>query len=527
MNALATDITVIDPLHLEAWQNSLNWPITDVDYFAINSLVLSTIKRLVYILPPIECALVLSDVFPFYINQIIHARIVRQRCQEQSIPLRIGKLSQQFYEPDWALLSTQYKRVIHGNFLNAWLRKRLKDIKFNGSLPLHKRIHGLFSPDATGLGSHSRLKQEYCTQNNIYTSHTYLELILKNFSGKSIPLPSNLSQALRQGTQELCSTIHDAYNVDLEPEIIFGCWSERLAQLHGIFHYITGLKGYAPLWFISESAKPLHKVIASAIRHTGSDVVGLLHGYYFGEHLPKNFIYNDVAPYSAFLVPNSSCASYLEQEYINADLPKSYSTQFFATETTYYEELLQQNQKVNLPKSINTIMLLGFPMNAIRYYYVPGLFFPYQLDIEIRLIKYLNEKGIRVIYKMHPDRIQVAMDIFSKLDVEIVVDPFEKCWMQADALLIKYTASTILPFALCTNRPIFMLTHEKDIFSAEHFELLAKRCRMIPAWMDERNTIQFDQDAFSAALQVKPEMPNYEYIERFMYPANRNTPLNQ
>jgi hypothetical protein len=55
-------------------------------------------------------------------------------------------------------------------------------------------------------------------------------------------------------------------------------------------------------------------------------------------------------------------------------------------------------------------------------------------------------------------------------------------------------------------------------WNRDAYDLLKKRCTMVPAWFTERNRVDFDEKNLLEALQRKPETPDYAYVRELMVP---------
>ena len=50
------------------------------------------------------------------------------------------------------------------------------------------------------------------------------------------------------------------------------------------------------------------------------------------------------------------------------------------------------------------------------------------------------------------------------------------------------------------------------------YELLTRRCRILRCWYDERNRQCFDEDELLELLKIPPDVPNTEYLEKYLFP---------
>ena len=150
------------------------------------------------------------------------------------------------------------------------------------------------------------------------------------------------------------------------------------------------------------------------------------------------------------------------------------------------------------------------------------IFFYFQLDLEIKLAKLLNKNGYRVIYKVHPDRADSVKGIFDDIVDEILVTPFEKTYQFADAIVFGCLTSTTFGYAVNTNKPIYLLDIEGQFWNKGVRKLLQKRCTMVTSFFDKSNRIIFDEDYIIDKLKEKQFQPNYEYVEKLMFPMSNS-----
>jgi hypothetical protein len=163
-------------------------------------------------------------------------------------------------------------------------------------------------------------------------------------------------------------------------------------------------------------------------------------------------------------------------------------------------------------------MVVGYPMNAVRYLYSSGDFFLFQVDLELRMMRLFKENGFIVLYKVHPERRKEAEGIYEGACDQILGEPFEEVWPQADAIVYPITTSSTFGYALTTNRPLIALDLQGKRWNRDAYDLLKKRCTMVPAWFTERNRVDFDEKNLLEALQRKPETPDYAYVRELMVP---------
>ncbi|MDD5680709.1 MAG: hypothetical protein PHI59_05675 [Candidatus Omnitrophica bacterium] len=181
--------------------------------------------------------------------------------------------------------------------------------------------------------------------------------------------------------------------------------------------------------------------------------------------------------------------------------------------------LPQKNSGQKLPKNNRRIMIIGYPHNQWRKALVTGGFSLTNLDLELRLVGVLGRAGYEVLYKAHPCSADKVEGIF-KSKAKVIKGYFSDSYEMADTYLFPSVATTSFITALGTNKPIIALDLSFKSFEPfrEPMELLKKRCSIVGTKTDERNRVIFDEKGLLDALAKKPEKPNNEFVETYMFP---------
>lgn len=523
---LASDIDAVKRIGVEQWGRDFFWPISDERYHGLSNMVWNNFFSLFKMMDRTGQDMVLADSgFAGSLAAYIHAAAVREFCAGHGIELASGPPSQRFFNPDWESLAVAHRQAARTGTGMFKLKRLVKNVKFNSGLSLAKRMFGCFSPDALGLGALSRLKAEYAKQRDLWVDHTYWSLWLNKCDFTETGFAATMRPALEGFLEELGDFSDKEFGVRLDTRAPLACWMKRLADLHAVYSFVLEKKNLPGAVLVTEAARPLNRVIAHAFARRGKAVVGFHHGNDMGCIVPLNPGYNTESSYGTYVCPTAACVASTRRIYERSPLSGPRPMNAVSTDTSYYKNLWEESGKRPFPEKTKRVMLMGFPMNAQRYLGLPGYFSLFQLDLEIRLVKLLKTHGFEVLYKIHPERQKEAAGIFEPLCGRVVAEPFESVWPEADALLVKYTASTTFGFALCTNRPIFLFDTEKNFWDPEHYGLLQKRCRMVPAWMDENSRINFDEEALLSGLSETPRPPDFSYVKRFMFPEGEQEVL--
>jgi len=252
-------------------------------------------------------------------------------------------------------------------------------------------------------------------------------------------------------------------------------------------------------------------------KKAGHQIVGSTHGNEIGIHKGRSFGVIDLSLVDIYVVPTKGSKELFSKVQKNHYLHASREIKFVSINTDRYLKLWQINKKVSRPFSIKSVMVVEYPLTEFRHNNTFA-YWPYQLELTLRIGRFLQKKGIKAILKRHPDRLKESEGIYDQYFHELLTEPFERVYEIADAFLFTNITTTTFGFALLTNRPIlFFDILLKDIWEELH-EPLRKRCRVIPSLIDEDGKLKYDEKAFSNALQKTPEEPDTEFIEEYMFP---------
>jgi hypothetical protein len=519
---LPTDISSIRQIGIKNYQENFFWPVSDHDYFSTVEFVFDAFDDLYRNLDPEGRDIVLSDMaFVGFIIRHLHTLAVSEFCRSHNITIVAGPEWASSFEPDWEVLCSEFENSIRDGKWSFRLRRTGKNIRFNSHLDIWRQIKGHFSSDGLSLGSSSRLRQEYLAQNNLFVDNHYLSTLLGkyNFVKKKVKLSVSVKRRLVEFAEAIRSYCSEKLHVRFDGSAFLTCWAARLTMLHTVYKFLLERGPSTKFFLFTEVGQPLNKVVAHALDRKGAKTIAFHHGNYMGGTMERVMAYNGPSSCRQFACPTSECADSLRFTYKKTKISKFRNTRFTSTETKYYRKVWEESQHFPFPERIEKVMIMGYPMTPIRYFDYPGLYFYFQLDLELRLVSLLKVHGFKVLYKIHPEVTTHVKDIFESICDEVVTKRFEDVWSEADALVIKYSASTTFGFALCTNRPIFFINLEKqNYWHPDHYEKIRKRCHMIDAWVNEQNRIEFDEDKLVEELSSKQVYPDFSYIKKYMFP---------
>ena len=248
----------------------------------------------------------------------------------------------------------------------------------------------------------------------------------------------------------------------------------------------------------------------------GHITIGSTHGNSIGLHDSLLHAIIDLSIVDKYLVAtNSVVENYvrLKQKYLKG----INNPEIISINSEYYRNLATKHKSLETKSQIKNIMVIEYPLTETRHNIYS--FWPYQLELMIRVGKFLSKQGLHTILKRHPDRLQESEGLYEEYYSENIKEPFETVFNKADAYMFMNISSTTFGFALTTNRPIFIFsTWLEDIWD-EMVTVIKKRCIIIPSKIDSNGLLQFDKKFFLERIKSK-EIWNidYEIVNKFMIP---------
>lgn len=511
---LATDITCLERLGLDAWLESFRWPISQPDFQRLTDLIHGLWEQACHVLEGDDRDVMMSENVPAWLMQIAHAALAAAAVRGAGGELLLGRMSESYYRPDWNGLGSAYSHVLAQSAGRLTARRWLRNLGFNRELPLLRRAAALFRADAVALGSNDALRARYVRWHRWGVDNTYIPLLAAGAR------PEPLAPALRREAEGLaeavCSNLAGRFQASLDGDGLRRALAARLAMLMGVHRQVRRRARAVPL-LVTESAKPLHKVAACAWRSGTGTTVGFHHGHAVGELKLPARAYGEFYAYDEFACPSQVSAEAFAADYAATPLAAHGSPRFVVPDGVA-EGRAATGPSPAFPRRVRRVMIMGYPMNATRYLRHGGLFWAPQLELEIRLARLLIRGGFEVLYKVHPERPQPVSSIMSSIGCRVVPERFEQVADMADAIVVKYIFSSTFPTVLASDRPVYLIDTERALWNPAYRDLLARRCTIIPAAVEADGRIGFDEQALLTGLAGEQSMPDYSYVDKY-YPS--------
>ncbi len=336
--------------------------------------------------------------------------------------------------------------------------------------------------------------------------------------GRRGGLPQETEKRVLRLTEEVFLAL-EPLNVSFKEgsrEIIRGKLLENFRRAEALLAWVRSrVRGRREL-FTMNLGVPFAVALAIAVKEKQGTVTSFIHGGNIGmQQCPVwrwyNFLLTD-----RFCLYSGASARLFEKLAALFPPPGRGAITFLAFPSREYGKVAERFRSQPPPRKIRKVMLVGFPMNQWRYVGVPyGTFSMMQLELELRIVDFLRDEDIDVIYKAHPDRLKEVEGVFEH-KTTVRSDRFEDVADQADAFVFGDISTSTFGYALCTNKPVALVCPGPDEkFFEEPYALLKKRCRVIKAGFDERNRILFQEEDLRDFLTAKPGDPDGEFVEKY------------
>lgn len=496
--------------NLESWRGNFSWPVPDSEWLYLNDYAFDRFDIALASLSRTDRDLLLTD-FGFLNLYLGHLHLLRViQCATTSGKKIIG--SDPYLSVDWRGQGKIYE-ALPKRQMPQRLRYLTKNIILNRRFGLRclTTWFSRASGQAMVLGSRSVLMAEYLKQHEELVSFRYPGEIVKACP----PLKILASQAAQSIVWEIAKEAQAMWKLEVNFQDIADAWAKRLSFLAGLCDQITRSYSFPKTVYASNVAQPFIKLICLAARQQGTEAIGFSHGHNVAATIGRPFCYVEPPQFNRFVYPTEAAATNATENYSLSKIKNYYPVDFVSAQSTFYSQLIDRISAKPPPTIISTIMLMGFPLNAYHYLGNIACFSQFHLELGLRVIEFLKKRGYRVIYKGHPDRKSEALGVFDGIADEVLFDPFEKNWHKADAFLFTYPGTTTFGFALCCNRPIILLDHIDRQWNKTAFNLLAKRCRIVPCKQDERQRLIFSPEELEQALRP-PEALDMDFVRRYL-----------
>lgn len=315
----------------------------------------------------------------------------------------------------------------------------------------------------------------------------------------NVKLPENIISALRDFTFEYLCHISEVYKTINE--------NVKKAKIRKLLTPTAG--------------SPYVRTLSLSVRNNSGKVSGFPHGYYICHYSSPRPALHELATVDEFVAYTDPSRDLIIRNMQINPVPRNNPVKIISENTPFFKNLWEKWKSRKLPEKIKTVMLLELNFEAeIASYYVPHVMVSY--NFYYNLCKFLSSEGYNVIFKRRPkDQSWEGFNIFADIpNVKIIYEHFEAPGVieMADAVIVQYAMSSTMYWSMCTNKTVIYANAGWDPWFPEVYKSMEKRCRILNCSYDERNRAVFDGQELLDILSKKPEQPNTEFMERYLFP---------
>lgn len=500
------DAAALRSIGVLTWEQGPGWPLSEVDF---NLLVEAAETAYVDALRSLDretCLIALADIgFKGTILQYVNRASAAILAQRQGAEMVSSDGLSDLTAPNAESLVSQLWSSRPRRTLPHQAAVRLaKRWLFNAaSGPMARVRTTLLGSDTVLVGSMSPLVQAWLMENRRSVDVVPIESLVSI----SVNLCSRANDPWNRIAEAVCDAIvKSAINtlgIDLDLRSFKQAWSTRMSFLEREIMQAT--VRLSPNWktiFVQEIGKPWQRVAAISGLMAGREVITAHHGYFMGEVTLKE------AGLSVFSLANKVlCYNYRNAKSISisldmSDLRKYLQVLFEPASQSNSYSVLSKNFITVFSGPIKTAMIIGYPMNSQRYIGSVANYFSYQLFCEREIARHLRARGIKVIYKAHPERLDEVRGL-----LDDVVDSVEGGYLQdkldlADVFIFGTQLTTAFNIAVSSGKPLFVVEPPAPRWVPGVRDAFGEQIRLIPGYWDEVGHFRVDTNALDAAIDM-------------------------
>lgn len=264
------------------------------------------------------------------------------------------------------------------------------------------------------------------------------------------------------------------------------------------------------------------RAFSTAVRNEGGKITGFPHGYFISHHSGSRPSFHELSTVDEFVAYFPGNIDLFKRNIAQNPIPRGNKVEIISDNTPTLKNLWDSYKSKPVPDKIKTVMLLELSfISEWTGYFVADVMVNYHFYYE--LCKTLSRNGYNIIFKRRPKDISwEGFNIFENIpNLTVTYDHFESPGVvdQADAVIVQYGCSSTLYYAMCTNRPVIYVDAGWEPWFPDVYKSMEKRCGILHCKYDERNRTVFDEKELLDILGRKPEIPDTEFMEKYLFPA--------
>ena len=264
-----------------------------------------------------------------------------------------------------------------------------------------------------------------------------------------------------------------------------------------------------------------HRAVCLAVKDNGGRVIGFAMGYDICTYSYPRRAWGYLAIADDFVVYSPGSIPLFKRSIMTNPPPRRHNINIINENSELFIDKWKYWQTKGIPEVITTVMILELSL-------IPEWTGYYRTDSMVNyhfyysICKVLSDNGYQVIFKRRPKNLNWnGINIFNGIpNVIIEYEPFEKPGImeKTDAIICQFSLSSTLNWSIISNKTVIYVDAGLEPWYPDVYELLTRRCRILRCWYDERNRQCFDEDELLELLKIPPDVPNTEYLEKYLFP---------
>ena len=521
MKYIFSDMESIRKYGVDEFLNNDSWPVSDTDFKELYVRIFNEYIKIIknfngpfYDICLVELSFIAKTI------QILQANFVKNYCLSNNIVLKRSNLNSGLVmaSQEWDVIGNFYKdaTTTSGKY-HRKIRRVVKYFVHNKHIGLFGIISKILTKDKTlSIGSYDRIKREFVEKGKIICDHCDWSDLLKDKNGNKFTSNNDyvglVIDPFLHKVRELDSLFIDGIDFNLLKK----SWYSRFVDIENIYSRVRVDKRSKGL-LVTGVGNQLHKIIALSYQRSGVKVFCFHHGNNTGS-LIEEISHQILDSYCVnFVLPSDGMIDIYKKNYSHLLLEKISLTKYLSSKTMYYQSVYNNCKNNKEMMNGKVVMLMGFPMKPHRYFDEPANDLVFKLSLELRLVKFLKNKGFYVIYKGHPERKNEVEWIFNTEADECIFSKFEDVWQRTNTVLFTYPSTTTFGYALNIDRKIILIDMNNNNWNTESLSLLQNRVDMVPAWLDSTNRIKFNKNKLLSSLNREINAIDTEFINKYMW----------
>lgn len=338
-------------------------------------------------------------------------------------------------------------------------------------------------------------------------------------------IPSQNDTRVIELSQKLSTLVYDFFRENRISEVELHVQKYIFNTIFNLFditnrytHWIKKNLKHFPMQLIAGSGHNYYvRLLGSIIAERSGKVI-------CAEHSDTNAIYKtsyqgygEFGICNSYIVYSKSCATLYNKNWAHTLKLQDELPDMIISKNGENKLKALFNKYKNLPIGSNTKKVMyvasGFrnDFTHLITYFPDMVYLEWQND----LFAYLRKVNYDVICKYHPETILSGNRFEPISGISYLYGQFEE-YLDSDLIYIfDHPMSTAFCIAMCTNKPILLITNGALMFDDEAYLDLAQRCEIIEGYHDDRNRFRVDTTILELAIEKASRNKNYTFIKKY------------